>query len=118
MNERTEEITRDLRSLVIRGASGNGIVQTMHARFGLSAGNVLDLVEAMLSEQDGNPLERAAFALMGRAVPDKTVPGGWRLGRRPAGSAHVVAEANRVLTNLGKPGITYPGVAPYWSDAA
>lgn len=118
MSERSEAIIQDLRDLVMNGTPGRRIVQTMRARFGLSAGDVLALVDAMLSAPEGDPLERAAFALMGRAVPDRTVPGGWRLGNRPAGSAHVVAEANRVLTNFGKPRIAYPGVEPYLSEAA
>lgn len=111
-------ITRDLRDLVMRGTPGRQIAQIMRARFGLSAGDVLALVDAMLSAPEGDPLDRAAFALMGRAIPDETVPGGWRLGRRPSGAAHVVAEANKVLTNFGKPRIAYPGVEPHISEAA
>lgn len=118
MNKTTNPIIQDLRDLVTRGTSGRKIAQTMHAKFGLSAGEVMAMVDAMLSAPEGDPLERAAFALMGRAVPDKSSPGGWRLGHRPAGAKHVVAEANRVLTNLGKPRIAYPGVEPHLSEAA
>lgn len=118
MNEHSAAIADDLRTLVTRGTPARRIADVMRTRFGLSAGDVLALLDAMLSSPEGDPLERAAFALMGRAVPDKSVPGGWRLGCRPAGSAHVVAAANRVLANLGKPRIAYPGVAPRLGEAA
>ncbi len=57
------------------------------------------------------PTERGLFVLAGRAHEDATVAGGFRLDGRQATARDVVTAANRVLLNLGKPAISYPGVS-------
>ena len=93
-------IESEFRALAeIWGIDINDVVNRADALFG----------PAPVPGEDGRSLiERALYALVGRAREDRSCAGGFRLDKRPARAVDVIDAANLVFTHKGLAPINYP----------